>query len=92
MKLRKPQIERISGNIIKELIESEFIEVPNQELLHADIIKVITDDLEVEDKLNEEVKEILDNYATQMAENGAEYHRVFNMVKAKMIREKGLVL
>jgi hypothetical protein len=53
---------------------------------------VITDELMVEDKLNEEVREVLIQHASEMERSNVTYTEMFKMVKKKLAREKGIIL
>jgi len=92
MKLRKQQIDKISYKIIDELISKKFIKVENSDIAKALIRKIVTDDLLVEDKLNDEVRTILDAHSLEIKGGSIEYHRMFKMVKDKLIRDRELIL
>jgi hypothetical protein len=53
---------------------------------------VITEELSVEDRLNEEVREVLVQHATEMERSNVAYTEMFKMLKKKMAREKGIIL
>jgi hypothetical protein len=63
----------------------------NNDKLEAIINNVITDDLMVEDHLNEEVKQLLDSRTEEYERSMMDYGRVFQMVKTKLARERGLI-
>ena len=46
----------------------------------------------VEDMLNEEVKTLLDSKTQEYERDMMDYGRVFQMVKSKLVRERGLIL
>ena len=93
MRLRKEMIERIANRIVERLIRRELIsEDSNQEVLRTRIAHVIESDLMVEDRLNDEVKEILRDFEEEMDRGNVDYSRMFTMVKTKLARERNLVL
>ena len=49
-------------------------------------------DLMVEDMLNEEVKTLLESKTQEYERDMMDYGRVFQMVKSKLVRERGLIL
>ena len=53
---------------------------------------IITEDLMVEDLLNEEVKTLLESKTEEYERSMMDYGRVFQMVKSKLVRERGLIL
>jgi hypothetical protein len=92
MRLRKRQIESISDNIAEELMQDKSIKCQDIEELKALVRREITDDLLVEDKLNEEVRQILDAHSSQIRQGSIEYHKMFRLVKEKLARERNIIL
>ncbi|MDA0999603.1 MAG: DUF507 family protein [bacterium] len=94
MRLRKEMIERISGRIIGRLEKRELIELLDTPAgrLQARLASVIEEDMMVEDRLNEEVKEILRDHQDEMDQDNIDYSRLFTMIKTKLARERNLVL
>src|SRR2546422_11777632 len=56
------------------------------------VARVIADELVVEDRLNEEVREVLVQHASEMERSNVTYTEMFKMLKKKMAREKGIIL
>lgn len=93
MRLRREMIERISRKIVERLVRRELIsEDSDQEVLKTRIARVIESDLMVEDRLNDEVKDILRDFQDEMDKGNVDYSRMFTMVKTKLARERNLVL
>ena len=92
MKLRKQHIEVIASKIIDELLRREYIEVEDEGKSKLFIRKVITEDLAIEDKLNEEVREILEKFSSEIRQGSVEYHKMYRLVKDKLIKERNLIL
>ncbi len=93
MRLRKEMIERISVKIVDRLLRREIIEInTDEEALRTRIVNLIEKDLLVEDRLNDEVKDILRDHQDEMDKDNVDYSRMFTMVKTKLARERNLVL
>ncbi len=93
MRLKKEMIDRISRKIVERLVRRELIsEDSNEEVLRTRIANIIESDLMVEDRLNDEVKEILRGFEEEMDRGNVDYSRMFTMVKTKLARERNLVL
>ena len=93
MRIQKELIELLSKKIIKSLIDKNLIiweESP--EKLQSIVNEIITEDLMVEDLLNEEVKTLLESKTDEYERDMMDYGRVFQMVKSKLVRERGLIL
>jgi hypothetical protein len=56
------------------------------------IREVITEDLQVEDRLNDEVKALLRAFSNEFNRGEADYQKMFTMVKRKLVQERGLIL
>ena len=92
MRLKKEFIEKISKNIVKSLIDQDLIIWEDKsEKLEAIINNLITDDLMVEDRLNDEVKQLLESRTEEYERSMMDYGRVFQLVKSKLARERGLI-
>jgi hypothetical protein len=68
------------------------LEVDSDARVAEGIAQVITDDLQVEDRLNDEVREVLVQHATEMQRSNITYSEMFKMVKRKLAKEKGIIL
>ena len=93
MRIQKELTELLSKKIVNSLIDKDLIvweETP--EKLQAVINGIITEDLMVEDLLNEEVKTLLESKTDEYERDMMDYGRVFQMVKSKLVRERGLIL
>jgi uncharacterized protein len=93
MRITKEFAELLAKNIVKSLLEKDLViweETPQK--LEAIINGIIIDDLMVEDHLNEEVKTLLESKTEEYERSMMDYGRVFQMVKSKLVRERGLIL
>tara|TARA_Y100001936_G_C15695367_1_gene468139 strand:+ start:28 stop:309 length:282 start_codon:yes stop_codon:yes gene_type:complete len=93
MRVNKEFVEILSKRIVESLMEKDLIiweEVPAK--LETIISGIIIEDLMVEDRLNEEVKTLLESKTEEYERSMMDYGRVFQMVKSKLVRERGLIL
>ena len=92
MRLTPDEIQFISRKIVKTLVAEGKIEVDDPARVKDGVARVITEELAVEDRLNEEVREVLIQHASEMERSNITYTEMFKMLKKKMAREKGIVL
>ena len=93
MRIQKELIDRIAQKTAAALIDGDFLIWEDRpEKLEAIVHDIITEDLMVEDKLNEEVKLLIDSRTKEYERDMMDYGRVFQMVKTKLARERGLIL
>jgi uncharacterized protein len=93
MRITKELTELLTKKIVESLIDQDLViweETP--EKLQTVINAIITEDLMVEDMLNEEVKTLLESKTQEYERDMMDYGRVFQMVKSKLVRERGLIL
>ena len=92
MRLTPDEIEFIARKIVKTLVAEQKIDTESEPQLIEGLVKVITEEMHVEDRLNEEVREVLIQHASEMERSNITYTEMFKMVKRKLAREKGIVL
>ena len=93
MRLRKEFVEKISKKIVQSLIDKNLIIWEDSpEKLEAIINNLIVKDLMVEDQLNDEVKQLLESRTEDYERSMMDYGRVFQLVKSKLVRERGLII
>jgi hypothetical protein len=92
MGLRKEYVRLLSTKIVEDLIKQEMIEVPEGLDLADQLFQVMDAEVNLEDRLNEEVRLLLNQYQDQMRQSGASYQEMFKLIKNKLVRERKLVL
>jgi len=92
MRLTSDEIEYISRKIVKTLSAEGKLEMDDAGRVVEAMGKVITDEMMVEDRLNEEVREVLLQHTSEMERSNITYTEMFKMVKKKLAKEKGIIL
>ncbi len=92
MRLSPDEIQYISRKIVKTLTSDRRIEVDDKEQVVEGIARVITEELHVEDRLNEEVREVLIEHSQQMDRSDITYSEMFKKVKRELAKQKGIIL
>jgi uncharacterized protein len=93
MRLPKEMVDYLARVLVERLISEEFISFEGpQEEIETRIRYIMMEDLLVEDRLNEEVKNILREHASEIDRRRADYSRMFNLIKSKLVKERGLIL
>ena len=78
--------------IVRNLLKEEKIIVENKSDIITDITTLITDEFHKEDKLDQEVREILNKHMEKIRKDNIEYQTMFRMIKTKLAKEKEIVL
>ncbi|MGQ9618338.1 MAG: DUF507 family protein [Candidatus Aminicenantia bacterium] len=92
MRLSKNEIDYLAFEIVKTLLNEKKIITLDREALVENIAKILTDDFAQEDKLDEEVREILNKYSEEIRKGNIEYQTIFRMIKQKLAKERKIVL
>ena len=91
MRLSRWQIEMLSFDVAKDLVRSGAVEA-DIDRLAAIVQRVITDELMVEDKLEDEVREMLKGLAGVMRAQNVDYSVMFEKVKKQLVRDRKVIL
>ena len=92
MRLTADQVEFLGRKIVKTLVREEKLEVDSETRVAEVLAHALTEDLQVEDRLNDEVREVLVQHANEMERSNITYSEMFKMVKRKLAKEKGIIL
>ena len=79
-------------HITRTLLQEGKIEVEDKDKLIDSMADVITSELSIEDRINDEVRDILNKHSDQIRSGNIEYQTMFKMVKDKLVRERKLIL
>jgi hypothetical protein len=93
MRIPKSWVPLLTRKIIDNILSKNLAE-PNVSLdkILAGAEEIITDELTVEDRLNDEVREILKSHAAEIERGRMDYRKIFDLTKQKLVKERNLVL
>ena len=92
MLLSRDYVGYMAKEVVKRLIAGKMIEAKNAENLTTQVRQVMWEEITVEDRLNEEVREILARYSEEMRRTGVSYQEMYKKVKGQLARERKLIL
>jgi hypothetical protein len=92
MRLNRNQIEHLSFVILRTLIRKGKILVEDKTRVLEEIINLVTEEFIKEDKLDQEVREILNKHMDEIRKGNIEYQTMFKMIKTKLARERNIVI
>jgi hypothetical protein len=92
MRLNKGQIEHLASVILRNLTKEAKIIAEDRTHLLEEITSLMTDEFQKEDRLDQEVREILNKHMEKIRKENIEYQTMFRMIKTKLAKEKGIVL
>src|ERR1019366_4924224 len=92
MLLSRDFVGYMAKEVVKRLVAAKMIETKDVENLSQQVRQVMADEVTVEDRLNEEAREILAKYSEEMRTAGASYQEMYKKVKSQLARERKLIL
>jgi len=92
MLLNRDFVGYMATEVVKKLIEGELIETKAAEAVTLRVKQAMQEELTVEDRVNEEVRNILVQHQDEMRRTGVSYQEMFKKVKAQIARDKKLIL
>jgi hypothetical protein len=90
MLLAREFIDYLSRQLVQRLTQT-VIDASNSAATAELIDKTIADDLAVEDKLNDEVRDLLDQYSDYMRREGVSYQEMFRRIKNQLIQQRKVI-
>ena len=90
MLLAREFVSYISKQLVKSLTPGT-IETSNPDVVAEKIAEVISEELAVEDRLNDEVRELLSQYSEYMRREGVSYQEMFRRIKNTLISQRKVV-
>jgi hypothetical protein len=77
---------------VKHLVDAKLITTSDLKATEERVIAALTEELALEDRINEEVRMILEAYSEEMRKSGAQYAEMFKKVKTELTRKYKAVL
>jgi hypothetical protein len=90
MLLAREFVAYISKQLVKSLTNGT-IETSNPDLVAEKIAEVISEELAVEDRLNDEVRDLLSQYSEYMRRESVSYQEMFRRIKNTLISQRKVV-
>jgi len=92
MLLSRDYVGYMAKEVVKRLVAGKMIEVKNADAVTQQVRQVMAEEITIEDRLNEEVREILARYSEEMRRTGVSYQEMYKKVKGQLARERKLIL
>ena len=90
MLLAREFIDYLSRQLVRKL-SPNFLETAEPQRASEIVADVIHDELEVEDLLNDEVREILSQYSEYMRKEGVSYQDMFRRIKNTLVSQRKVI-
>lgn len=93
MRIPKSWVPVMAKKIIDNLLAKKMIraKIPMEKLIDQ-TDAILLDELMIEDRLNDEVRELLKKHENDIERNRMDYRKLFELTKQKLVKERNLVL
>ena len=93
MRIPKTWVPSMAKRIVHNLFDKELIEASvSENALVQEVEKLLLGELMVEDRLNDEVRQLLRKYEPEIEKGRLDYRRLFDMTKQKLVKERNVIL
>jgi hypothetical protein len=82
----------LARRTVKHLIDAKMITTSDLKATESRVTEGLIEELSLEDRINEEVRVILDAYSDEMRKTGAQYAEMFKKVKTELAKKYKAVL
>jgi hypothetical protein len=79
-------------SVVKGLLKDNAIITEDRDKIVHEVEDVLSRELEKEDKLDEQVKEILKDKLDEIRSTNVDYYEMFKMVKSKLAEKENIVI
>jgi len=90
MLLAREFVAYLSRQLVAKLIPG-IIETPSPDAVAGKVAELISQELAVEDRLNDEVRDLLSQYSEYMRREGVSYQEMFRRIKNTMITQRKVI-
>jgi hypothetical protein len=92
MLFSKEYVGYLAREVSKKLVASGLIETKAMPVLTEKVHGALQEELALEDRINDEVRVILEAYSEEMQKSGANYQEMFRKVKTELVKKYKAVL
>ncbi len=92
MLINRDYVSHMAAEVVKQLVAGELIETKAADAVTQRVRQSMMQEITVEDRLNDEVREILTQHQDEMRRTGVSYQEMYKKVKGQLARDRKLVL
>jgi hypothetical protein len=82
----------LARRTVKRLVDAKMIHTDHTALVEERVAEGMIEEMSLEDRINDEVRVILEAYQQEMLKSGAQYAEMFKKVKGELARKYKAVL
>ena len=90
MLLAREFVDYVSRQVVRKLTP-QWIETTDNQVAAEFVATVVEEDLSIEDRLNDEVRDLLSQYSDYMRREGVSYQEMFRRIKNTLITQRKVI-
>lgn len=92
MLISRDYITYMAQEVVKRLLADQMIDAKSAEDLTVRVRQAMAEEIAVEERVNEEARQILNDHSDEMKRTGVSYQEMFKKVKAQIAKDRKLIL
>ncbi len=93
MRISDGRLERIAAQIVDTLADYEDVRLQADDAtLQRGVEDIMLDEQNVEDRIDAEVRDVLEQYRNDIAAGRLDYHVLYRKVKSRLVNERKAIL
>ena len=92
MQFPREYVAYMAKQILKRLSAAGLIQYDQPEYVTEVMYEVMLDELTIEDRINDEVRKILEKHGDDMKQLGATFEEAFKIIKKQLVRDRKVIL
>ena len=92
MLLSRDYVGYLSQRVVTRLVAGNMIETAAPEKVVERVRKAAQEEIGIEERLNDEVRQILTDHTEEMKRTGVSYQDMYKKVKGELARQRKLIL
>ena len=92
MQFQREYVGYMAKQVLKRLTAAHLIQYDQPDYVNEVMTQVMLDELGVEDRINDEVRKILEQHGDEMKQLGATFEDAFKAIKKQIVRDRKIIL
>jgi hypothetical protein len=92
VRLQREYVDYVARAVVERLIGGEMIETSDRGPVIERVRQVVLEELMVEDRINDRVREYMSQYEEQIRRSGVSYQDMFKRIKSELVRREKVIL
>lgn len=92
MRLQREYVDYVVKQLLERLVAAEMVQLPASDSVGERLRAVLLEELAVEDRINDKVREYMNQYADDIRRSGVSYQDMFKRIKSELVRREKVIL